>query len=85
MLGEIKKTYPETYETPLNIYSRTKKFKDHLNSFIKSEKGKEGQIVVVGHSTYFSYLLARKWPILKESKCFDMIKVKSKEIKYDYS
>jgi len=67
VMEEVLATYPDRLESSYNTWQRSEAFKAYLSEYVKKE---EGQVVVVGHSTYFTYLTATKWPI-KEEGSFD--------------
>lgn len=66
VLDEILRTYPERVESPLNTHLRCQSFKDFVRDYIAQNCSSDAsQVAVVGHSQYFSYLTATRWPLLE--------------------
>lgn len=65
ILEEILATYPDRVESALNTHQRCESFKSYVHDYLTALddtcEGAAGQVAIVGHSMYFSYLTATEW------------------------
>lgn len=76
LADEILKVYPARIEPSHHLHKRVTQFKTFLTEYTQQNSE---QVVLVGHSSYFTYFTAEDWPVIDaQTQSYDYSKPMTK-------